>query len=76
MLGRYPRGLFNYTVGFYRWYFRVLAYLWLLTDAYPPFGMDGDRPSGTYAPTSPYAPAGGYAAPTYGAAYQAGPYGD
>jgi hypothetical protein len=38
--GRYPRGLFNYVVGLFRWSLRVSAYMYLLvTDKYPPFGM-------------------------------------
>ena len=38
--GRYPRGLFNYVVGLFRWSLRVSAYMYLLvTDQYPPFGM-------------------------------------
>ena len=38
--GRYPRGLFNYVVGLFRWSLRVSAYMYLLvTDKYPPFSM-------------------------------------
>ena len=37
--GRYPRGLFDFVTGAYRWGYRINAYLWLLTDAYPPFRM-------------------------------------
>ena len=37
--GRYPRGLFDFVTGSYRWGYRINAYLWLLTDAYPPFRM-------------------------------------
>lgn len=35
--GRYPKGLFDFVVGFYRWQMRVTAYLSLLRDEYPPF---------------------------------------
>jgi hypothetical protein len=34
--GRWPRGAFDYVVGTLRWYYRVLAYFHLMTDAYPP----------------------------------------
>lgn len=37
--GTYPRGMFDYSVGVFRWASRVNAYALMLTDAYPPFSM-------------------------------------
>ena len=42
--GRYPEGLYNFVAGYVRYSGRVLAYSYLMTDAYPSFG-GADDPS-------------------------------
>ncbi|MXZ63206.1 MAG: DUF4389 domain-containing protein [Chloroflexi bacterium] len=37
--GRYPRGLFDFLIGFGRWEARVNAYMLFLVDRYPPFSL-------------------------------------
>jgi hypothetical protein len=37
---RYPRPLFDFVVGTYRWYANTAAYVGLLRDEYPPFSME------------------------------------
>jgi hypothetical protein len=38
--GRYPRSLFGFLLGFMRWQTRMNAWMWGLTDSYPPFRLD------------------------------------
>ncbi len=35
--GKYPRGMFDFVAGYWRWSIRVSAYMSLLRDEYPPF---------------------------------------
>jgi hypothetical protein len=40
--GRFPEGLYGFSVGVSRWYARLYAYLYLLVDEYPPFSLASD----------------------------------
>jgi Domain of unknown function (DUF4389) len=39
--GKYPSSLFSFVMGINRWLYRVLIYVALLSDEYPPFRFDG-----------------------------------
>lgn len=41
--GRWPEGLYNFTVGVLRFYARTIGYLVLLSDGFPPFGLGDDN---------------------------------
>jgi Domain of unknown function (DUF4389) len=41
--GRYPQGLYDFSAAYLRYYNRVHAYTWLLTEPYPPFS-GGEEP--------------------------------
>ncbi|MEA2531753.1 MAG: hypothetical protein QOG89_3397 [Thermomicrobiales bacterium] len=43
IVGRYPRGLWDFAMMTLRWQARLNAYIYLQRDEYPPFG-DGDYP--------------------------------
>jgi hypothetical protein len=52
--GRYPPSLFDLVMGLNRWVYRVLAYVLLMTDEYPPFRLDpGGRDPGTVPEPAP-----------------------
>lgn len=44
--GRFPKGLYNFIVGWLRWYARVVAYWMSLTDVFPPFSLSEDAGPG------------------------------
>jgi hypothetical protein len=50
---RYPTGLYDLVVGINRWSYRLVVYVALMTDQYPPFRLDqgGDDPAGLAQPS-------------------------
>lgn len=50
-VGRYPQGMFDLVVGLNRWVFRVVAYVTLMRDEYPPFRLDQGGPEPDAAAT-------------------------
>jgi hypothetical protein len=59
--GRYNRPIFDLVMGFNRWTMRVIAYVALMRDEYPPFRLDPGETEPevgtTVAPMPPGAPA-------------------
>jgi hypothetical protein len=57
--GRYPQRLFDFVMGMNRWCYRVLAYVGLLRDEYPPFRLDmGGTDPGSLPAAPPPPPRG------------------
>lgn len=69
--GQYFRGLFDLLLGLNRWIYRVITYVSLMRDEYPPFHLDmgpvdpGDLPALAYAGPVPAPPVGAAAAAPY-----------
>jgi hypothetical protein len=40
--GKFPKGMFDFLVKYFRWSLRVGAYMGLMTDVYPPFNGNED----------------------------------
>jgi Domain of unknown function (DUF4389) len=38
--GKWPEGMRQFCIGYFRWSLRVSAYFFLLTDVYPPFSLE------------------------------------
>jgi Domain of unknown function (DUF4389) len=56
---RYPRSIFDFVMGMNRWAFRVLVYVLLMRDEYPPFRFDPGGGETPPVPSAPPAPAAG-----------------
>ena len=56
--GSYPEQLFDLIMGLNRWCYRVLVYVALMTDVYPPFRLDEGGTDPGHSPVAPRAPGG------------------
>jgi len=58
--GRYPTGIFDLAMGLNRWAYRVITYVSLMRDEYPPFRLDqgGAEPTPPSPPVPPLDDAG------------------
>ncbi len=49
--GNYPRGMFQFSVGVTRWYYRTVAYLASFNDRFPPYALSDDAGPASNAAT-------------------------
>jgi hypothetical protein len=54
--GRYPESIFDFVMGMNRWCYRLLAYVALMRDEYPPFRLDNGGLDPGSVPATPPAP--------------------
>ncbi len=54
--GRYPASIFDFVMGMNRWCYRVLAYVALMRDEYPPFRLDAGGTDPGSLPAMPSGP--------------------
>ncbi len=67
--GRYPRGIFQFTVGVQRWYWRVMGYFASFNDRFPSYGLSADTGPASNGATVANGLIGGVVAAGYGALF-------